>query len=534
MNTKNTRRLGLESLEGRDLLSGMGMLVPAYIDPSDNPAAWTQLNQAASQVSLVAIANPYGGPVSGANAGYNAATDNLHAAGGKAIGYVATTYGAKSLAQVQTEINGYRDRFHVDGIFLDEVQADAAHLAYYQQIYNYIHTTRPQWTVVGNPGTNVPESYLTTKVADTLVTFEDESGYAQHTTPTWQANYDAKNFANLVLNIPTATEMQADVTRAASQHTGWMYVTNDSQNSADGDPWNSLPSYFGQLVTAVKAANVTPTATAPTITTASLANGTVSTAYSQTIVTTGGTGTKTFSLSGGSLPNGLGLSATTGTISGTPTTAGTFNFTVKVTDAAGATASKSFSVTMSPAAAPVVAPTAPGNFTVTAISSSQIRLTWSDGANETGYRIYRWNGVTASWQVANTAAANTTTFTDSGLAANTTYFYYVEAFNTAGSASVAYKTATTPTAAPAAPSNFSATPVSSSQIRVSWTASPGATGYRVYKWTGSDWAVTATLGSTATTFTQTGLASKTGYFFYVEAFNSYGSAATGWQLATTF
>ena len=77
---------------------------------------------------------------------------------------------------------------------------------------------------------------------------------------------------------------------------------------------------------------VTP---APTITTTSLASGTVGTAYSATLQGSGGAGTLTWSIaSGSSLPAGLSVSGS-GAISGTPTAAGTTNFTVKVTDASG-------------------------------------------------------------------------------------------------------------------------------------------------------------------------------------------------------
>ena len=75
-----------------------------------------------------------------------------------------------------------------------------------------------------------------------------------------------------------------------------------------------------------------------------LSNGTVSTAYSQTITASGGTGPYVFT-SSGTLPTGLSLSSG-GVLSGTPTTAGTFTFTVIATDQAGAgcTGSRSYTV----------------------------------------------------------------------------------------------------------------------------------------------------------------------------------------------
>ena len=67
------------------------------------------------------------------------------------------------------------------------------------------------------------------------------------------------------------------------------------------------------------------------ITTTSLPNGIVNSAYSATLKSVGGTGTVTWSVSQGNLPAGLSLSGG-GTISGSPTTAGTSNFTVSATD----------------------------------------------------------------------------------------------------------------------------------------------------------------------------------------------------------
>ncbi len=71
----------------------------------------------------------------------------------------------------------------------------------------------------------------------------------------------------------------------------------------------------------------------PSITTTTIANGAVNTAYAATLQATGGAGSLTWSLaSGSSLPAGLLLS-NAGVISGTPITAGTGSFTVKATDA---------------------------------------------------------------------------------------------------------------------------------------------------------------------------------------------------------
>ena len=93
---------------------------------------------------------------------------------------------------------------------------------------------------------------------------------------------------------------------------------------------------------------ITPPATL-TIDTDTLPDGTVGTPYSTTLVALGGTPGYTWLITSGALPGGITLAAGTGVISGAnPTTAGTFNFAMKVTDSVGATATKALSITINP------------------------------------------------------------------------------------------------------------------------------------------------------------------------------------------
>ena len=90
---------------------------------------------------------------------------------------------------------------------------------------------------------------------------------------------------------------------------------------------------------------VTEVSGPPVITTTSLPNGVVGTAYNQTLTATG-TSPITWSVSSGSLPNGLSLNAATGVISGTPTTATTYNFTVTATNGTTPDSTKTLSITI--------------------------------------------------------------------------------------------------------------------------------------------------------------------------------------------
>src|SRR5438093_856782 len=141
---------------------------------------------------------------------------------------------------------------------------------------------------------------------------------------------------------------------AISGATAAIYTTPPTSSADNGAQFKVMVSNARGSVTS-NAATLTVTATSSVkITTASLPNGQVQVAYSATLQATGGTTPYTWSISSGSLPTGLTLAATTGVISSTPTAAGTFPFTVKVSDNAGNSASAPLTivVTATAAAAP--------------------------------------------------------------------------------------------------------------------------------------------------------------------------------------
>ena len=99
------------------------------------------------------------------------------------------------------------------------------------------------------------------------------------------------------------------------------------------------------------------------VATSSLAAATVGTAYSASLAASGGSGTGySWAISSGSLPSGLSLTAS-GSISGTPSTAGTFDFTAQVTDSAShaATADLSIAVASAPSSGPLASYTLTGD-----------------------------------------------------------------------------------------------------------------------------------------------------------------------------
>jgi hypothetical protein len=145
---------------------------------------------------------------------------------------------------------------------------------------------------------------------------------------------------------------------------------------------------------------ITSTAVAPVITTTTLPDGVINAEYSATLAATGDTPI-TWSISEGTLPTGLSIDATTGKISGMPTTADTYEFTVKATNAAG-NDTKDLSITITTTAvAPVITTTTLPDgmineeYAVTLSATGTAPITWSiaDGALPEGLSLNAESGM---------------------------------------------------------------------------------------------------------------------------------------------
>ncbi|MCM5530649.1 fibronectin type III domain-containing protein, partial [Parasegetibacter sp. NRK P23] len=78
-------------------------------------------------------------------------------------------------------------------------------------------------------------------------------------------------------------------------------------------------------------------------------------------------------------------------------------------------------------------PQAPAQLNASAVSTSRVHLTWNDASNnETGFEIYRSANTADGYALFATVPANSTSFADTTLPANTTYFYMVRAVNEGG------------------------------------------------------------------------------------------------------
>jgi hypothetical protein len=243
----NTVRLPLRKSTTSPSSLQQRIAIPSYFYPDcgSNPSCyWGQLDNAIPKVGL-AIINPDNGPGAVFDPNYASQTLTTQGLGGIVLGYVFTSYGARSLAAIEADIDSYYTWYGVDGIFFDEgFSTDCSALSYYQTLNNYVKAKGGQALTVINFGDNTPECYV--NATDILLIFESAfTDYPAWQPSPWVFNYPANRFWHLVYATQESdllTALQLSSTRNA----GWIYVTNDDLPN----PWDTLPtgSYWMTLL----------------------------------------------------------------------------------------------------------------------------------------------------------------------------------------------------------------------------------------------------------------------------------------------
>lgn len=194
---------------------------------------------------------------------------------------------------------------------------------------------------------------------------------AQHITVTsgGTSTADASGCAIFGLNGVSRAPLHgtAPVTGPNSNNngSGIIYYVNTASDAATSDNFAVLDASDNTPIEVT----VTIVQANPTVTTTSLPNASIATAYSQTLAASGGTAPYTWSLSGGALPAGITVS-TAGVVSGTPTAGGAFSPTFTVTDSASHTGTATLSLTVTGASMVISPATLPNGTAGTAYSQT--------------------------------------------------------------------------------------------------------------------------------------------------------------------
>jgi len=226
------------------------MLVPLYAYPGND---WTTVAASGRVAPTVAIINPNSGPGSGPDSAFTRGMAQLNAAGVEMVGYVHTSYGARSISDVKREIDVYASQFPlVVGIFLDEVATSSAQLAYYTELYSYIMSF-PGWKYdVLNPGAVPAAGY--NNAATQIVTYESaSSGFASSSNPSGASCSNKDLYSVITYGVSSASAMQSVVDTAVSKgYYGWVYATS---GTLSGNTYGTLPSYYAQMASYIATKN---------------------------------------------------------------------------------------------------------------------------------------------------------------------------------------------------------------------------------------------------------------------------------------
>jgi hypothetical protein len=196
-----------------------------------------------------------------------------------------------------------------------------------------------------------------------------------------------------------------------------------------------IPDVFNGLIR-----EVGPIITAP------LPGGSTGDAYSAAATVAATTGPVTFSVSSGSLPPGLILDPSSGDISGTPTSGGTFTFTLSATDSSTPSQTAATGPISIDIAAP--APAAPTGLTAT-VGDGRVVLNWTGSAGAANYSVFdatTTGGEHTGGTAACSAIAPATTCTVTGLNDGQTSYFVVVATNAGGASGPSGEAHATPAA----------------------------------------------------------------------------------------
>jgi fibronectin type 3 domain-containing protein len=333
---------------------------------------------------------------------------------------------------------------------------------------------------------------------------------------------DCTNFTEIA--APTGTSF-SDTGLAAS--TSYSYRVRAADQAGNTGPFSNISSSTTQV-----AADTTPPSAPGTLTASAASSTQINLSWGAATDDVGVTGYRLERCAGAGCNDFAQFATPTGTtFSDTALMPATsYNYRVRAVDAASNAGPFSNSSSATTHVPPdLTPPSAPQSLTASAVSATQINLSWgaaTDDVGVAGYRVERCSGAGCT-SFAQIATPTGTTFNDTGLTASTPYSYRVRAVDAAGnvggpsnnsSASTQAPPDTTP---PSAPGTLTSTAISSTQIDLIWIAATddvGVTGYRLERCSGDACAnFTEVATPTGTTLSDVGLTPATSYSYRVRA-----------------
>ncbi|UWG96961.1 cell wall-binding repeat-containing protein [Dehalobacter sp. DCM] len=166
--------------------------------------------------------------------------------------------------------------------------------------------------------------------------------------------------------------------------------------------------------------------------------------------------------------------------------------------------------------------TKPANPMAVAINSKDINLSWAPVPDAESYAIYR--AVSETGTYARIKVVLTTSYLDTGLFAEKTYYYKIQASGSAGMSDLS-DSVFAQTASVGIPSNLTASALSSNEIKLTWNTVRDADSYSIYRADQADGPYSVIAASVGLEYTNTGLEAGKTYFYKIRAYNGSSFSA---------
>ncbi len=171
----------------------------------------------------------------------------------------------------------------------------------------------------------------------------------------------------------------------------------------------------------------------------------------------------------------------------------------------------------------------PANLQASAITPNLVIVTWnSANTNASSLLMERRTGANGAYALITTLSNSATSYQDPAVSANTTYTYRMRSQTNSNLSGYSSEIAVTTPGAPLPPApNLSATAISASQIRLSWTSTTtGVVRFRIERRTlAGQYSEISQLGPSVTSFDDSGLSASTGYFYRMRVETGAGISA---------
>ncbi|MGW7007763.1 spherulation-specific family 4 protein [Streptomyces sp. NPDC054933] len=218
--------------------AGGRLLVPLYIHPSTDPAAWQAVIRHPERVYGVVL-NVADGPGTAPEPAFTEVAARLRAAGVRVLGYVDIGYGRRPARDIVRDMLRHRAWYRVDGVFLDQAPSGAALVPRCRRLTRAARRLGARCTVL-NHGVCPHPGYA--RIADVLVTFEGTwSSYCRDAAPGWPSRHRPERFCHLVYGVPADAHERVALMareRGAGVHCA---VSHSGMN-----PWRSAPAVLTQ------------------------------------------------------------------------------------------------------------------------------------------------------------------------------------------------------------------------------------------------------------------------------------------------